>query len=474
MAKAPNSAGKGPNATTDQASVSSAPILLSDRYHIDPQGELPDYDTPSAKSYAVEDRRDAERQLFALVCTPGLPVYFKAMVVLRGSSINGILSLVEHGPIDWPLFDQGTMAIIYERPLGGRLAAGFDGQGSGIFENDLPKRLIEPLVGAIQRLSSRDTTHRAIRPDNMFFMDEERQTLVLGDCVTSPPGFDQPTVFETIARGMASPGGRGEGDVGDDIYALGIAIAFVGMGSNPVAGLDDGTLLKAKIEQGTYTAICGKERMPTSLIEPVRGMVSDDLDERWGFEELERWIAGQRHTPIPRKTSPIALEPLEFAGTPYVTARTLAHAFAQNVPEAAKAIKGDGLDAWLRRHLSDANTADAVAESIKVAKVHATDPLGSDDFLVSKICIFLDTDGPIRYKGNSFMPDGFGPNLAVEMLRRAGPRRVRIARATGNLAGGAIGRSTLGFGPGKHLCPVAGVLVECADRIRYRTLPLRA
>ena len=418
MAEAPNTEGNGTSATTDQAPVTSAPVLLYDRYLIDPQNALPDFDSPSAKAYTVEDRRDAERQLFALICTPGLPSHSEAMAVLRGSAIKGFLPLVEQGPIDWPLLDQGTMAVIYERPLGGRLAANFDGKGAGIYESELPKRLIEPLVGAIQRLSTRDTTHRAIRPDNMFFMDEERQSVVLGDCVVSPPGFDQPTVFETIERGMASPGGRGEGNVGEDIYALGISIAFVGMGTNPVAGLNEGALLKAKVEQGTYTAICGNERMPTSLIEPVRGMVSDDPDERWGFEELEQWIAGQRQTPIPRKTSPIALDALEFAGVPYMTARTLAHAFSQNVPEAAKTIKGGHLDDWLRRQLSDAKTADAVAESIKVAKVHETDPLGSDDFLVSKICIFLDTDGPIRYKGISYMLEGFGPCLAVEMLRR--------------------------------------------------------
>ena len=76
------------------------------------------------------------------------------------------------------------------------------------------------------------------------------------------------------------------------------------------------------------------------------------------------------------------------------------------------------MDDWLRRQLSDAQCADAVADAIKVAKVNATGPLGSDDFLVSKICIILDPTGPIHYKGISFMPDGFGSTMAVEMLRR--------------------------------------------------------
>jgi len=418
MAEPPNIVENGTNATTDPAPVVSAPVLLNDRYQIDPQRPLPDYDSPSAKSYAVEDRRDAERQLFALVCTPSLPVHFKAMSVLRGTTISGILPLIEHGPIDWPLLGQGTMAVIYERPLGGRLAATFDGQGAGIIEHDLPKRLINPLVGAIQRLSACDTTHRAIRPDNMFFMDTERRSIVLGDCTASPPGFDQPIVFETIERGMASPEGRGEGGFAEDIYALGISIAFVALGTNPLAAHNEASILKVKIEQGSYIAICGKMRMPVSLIEPLRGMLSDDPNERWGFEELGQWIGGQRRTPIPIKTLPRALEPLEFVGVPYRMSRALAHAFAQNVPEAAKIIRGGHLDDWLLGQLSDVKCAAAVADAIKVAKVNAMAPLGSDDFLVSKTCILLHPAGPIRYKGMSFMPDGFGSALAVEMLRR--------------------------------------------------------
>ena len=48
-------------------------------------------------------------------------------------------------------------------------------------------------------------THRAIRPDNLFFLDEAREILVMGDCVTAPAGFHQPPLLEPIERTMASP-----------------------------------------------------------------------------------------------------------------------------------------------------------------------------------------------------------------------------------------------------------------------------
>ncbi|MFQ5764474.1 MAG: hypothetical protein ACE5GT_06060, partial [Rhodospirillales bacterium] len=49
---------------------------------------------------------------------------------------------------------------------------------------------------------------------------------------------------------------------------------------------------------------------------------------------------------------------------------------------------------------------------------HKDEPQGTDDFIISKVCMVLDPDAPIRYKGFSFMPDGFGPAMAVELLRR--------------------------------------------------------
>ena len=49
------------------------PILLRERYLVDPSARLPDMDQPSAKAYAVEDRRDLSVKLYALACTPSLP-----------------------------------------------------------------------------------------------------------------------------------------------------------------------------------------------------------------------------------------------------------------------------------------------------------------------------------------------------------------------------------------------------------------
>jgi hypothetical protein len=405
------------------------PVVLFDRYQIAPQTPLADFNTPSAQAFAAEDRRDASRKLFALICTPGLPPRSRPMTVLRGGAFPGVLPLADFGIVDWPHLGQRCMAILYERPAGGTLeqimrpidiAAVQAGAPTGdrISEHDVPRRVISPISRTLQRLAARELAHRAIRPDNIFFMDGGHQELMLGDCATTPPGFDQPVVFETIDRGMASPAGRGEGDISEDLYALGVTLAICLLGRDPVAAFNEDEILAAKIEHGTYHLLCGNERIPLQLVEPLRGLLGDTVNERWDLEQLASWLAGIRASPIQRNPTPRSLVPMPFAGRDHITARTLARAFTQNVAEAASVIYDPEFDLWLRRGLGSSECADAVAAAVVNAQDHADDSLGQDDYLVTRVSIALDPQAPISYKGVSFLPEAFGPTMAVEFLRR--------------------------------------------------------
>ena len=115
-AEAPPEAESPPPAPT-----TVGPVLLRDRYLIDFNIPLTDMDTPSAKGYTVEDRRDLGRKLFGLVCTPGLPTRTDAMAALKDEVLDGLMPLVEWDTIDCPLLGQRSMIVIYERPLGGRV-----------------------------------------------------------------------------------------------------------------------------------------------------------------------------------------------------------------------------------------------------------------------------------------------------------------------------------------------------------------
>lgn len=408
-----------PDRNVAPADAASHPAAtLKNRFLIFPSMPLTDLDTPTASAYSVEDRREPGRHLFALICTPGLPTRTRTMVDLRSQVVRGLIPLVDFGPIHWSPLGQSCQVVIFERPLGGRLLDASVDKPFKINEYDIARRLFEPLAKALTELAALDLPHRAIRIDNLFYMDKDRTELVLGECVTSPPGYDQPQIYEPLERAMAISSGRGYGHTTDDIYALGVVGVFMLLGYNPVAKANNEELIIGKSELGTYQCLCGNERIPLPLIEPLRGMLSDDEKERWDTAAMEQWLSGQKKTPIQRRGIAKPKTPYKFAGRDHHTPRTIAYSFSKNVAEAAKAIKSGKLELWLRQSLGQPEIADSFTATLAMTKVHEGSPDGSDDILVSKICMRLDPHAPIRFKGFAFMPDGFGVALAIEYLRK--------------------------------------------------------
>ena len=391
-----------------------APVILKKRYQINPGKPLPEFDGPSAKAFEASDQRDPSRPLYALVCTPALPPRVNVMSELKNLTIHGLVSLVEYGPIDWEPLGQKVMIAVFERPLGGRLIDAFPTGKVKVSEYELSRKVLEPISQALIRLRDLNIAHRAIRIENLYFLDSEHEELVLGECVTTPCGYDQPNIYEPVERGLAMNSGRGHGTILDDLYALGVMATLLLLGRNPVEKLSDEVINAKKMELGTYQALCGEERIPMALIEPLRGLLSDKANERWDTVALEAWINGQKKTPMQRRPLQKPKEPYSFAGKRLSSTRTIAQAFSSNIHEAAKEIKNEKLAHWLKQSMM----LPVVAEEIN--KIHASatasqgTPDGSDEIIVAKAVMRLDPEGPIRYKGFSFLPDGFAVALATE------------------------------------------------------------
>ncbi len=392
--------------------------VLRDRFLIRPTKPLPLLDSGSAKAFEAEDRRDPEQKLFALICTPGLPVRGRALEALKGFTCRGLLSLIDHGPVFWPPLGRKCMVAIYEQPLGGRVSDLIASGKSLISEYEISRRVIDPMVAALHGLSGLGVSHRQIRPSNMYFMDEARQEMVLGECTTVPPGFDQPIVFEPIERGLAGPGGRGEGEIRDDIYSLGASVVAISLGQSFAVKMNDNDILTAKIEQGSFAALLGNSRPIVALIEPLRGMLNDTFEERWSLDHLDRWLDGQKQPPIQRRPAAKTDITFLFAGKMHSTARTLARSMTQHIAEAAKMLRTVDLEAWVRRALGNGDAADKIKTALDMARANPNALANSDDHLVARIAMLLDPRGPIRFRGFAYMPDGFGPAFAVEFMRR--------------------------------------------------------
>lgn len=379
-------------------------VTLKGRFNINLGAALPTYDVAPAIAYRAELVSDKNRPLMALICDPHLPVRADKILTLRTLETRMLLKPHDWGVSDWPIENRRCPIVIVDRPLGSRVMPSLDARMRPMNEDLVARLLIRPAAEFLELIANQNLTHRAIRPDNVFYSDAEQTRMVLGDCISSPPAIAQPTVFETIESGMALPAGRGDGSSTNDLYSLGVTILSLLIGHVPMAEMTDEQIIKEKLTHGSYNALVGRERLSLTMMEVLRGLLNDDPKERWAVSDLMFWSYGRRQNPKPAAVPRKANRPFVFDGREYQTTRDLSNAFANNWDAAVTPIKDGSLNVWLRRGFSDEELIESVNEAM-------TDPLGierTDDWLVSRVCIALDPNAPLRYRELKATVEGLG------------------------------------------------------------------
>ena len=316
--------------------------------------------------------------------------------------------------------------VVYEQPMGGKLLSG-DSLRPNLSARRCWSRGSWRLWSRCFAICRRVASPRAIRPNNLYFSDSSRKHLILGDCLTCPPGLHNPVYVESLEEGMADPIARGAGGVGDDVHSLGVIVTLLTLGRLPAAELDPDEIIDRKINLGSYAAITGGARIPSSLVELLRGLLSDDPRERWSLREIELWIGGRRLTPKQAKLPHKAARPMTIGGRDFDNTRSVAQALGRNWLVGGEIVKGQDFDNWLRRSLGDDRVVESVNKVIGGANAIQSVSESDNPKLVSKACMGLDPLAPVRHKGFSAFIDGIGPALAMEFDRDDIRQRLRMS-----------------------------------------------
>ncbi|MDG4721069.1 MULTISPECIES: protein kinase family protein [Thalassospira] len=383
---------------------------------------MPEFDMGSCKAYSADNLRRDEGNAFAVVTDPVVPTRQNHITFLSGMHMAGQIDLLDSAIAYWPPFGRNTMILFYEKPGGGRVVVG-DTKKPTIDEHDIATVVVEPLMGVLHAFGDKGITHRNVRASNLFFADPLRQKVVLGDCASTPPGFAQPLVYETAARMSADAAGRGVGTIADDLYALGMTLAELGIGHRPLSKLNDQEIMDLKLSKGSFQAIASQEKLPLVLIEPVRGLLCDDPAERWGFNELNAWLDGRRTKPVQSNTEKRAARSQNISGRDYYTVRSLAQGMAKNWVSSLAPLRDGTVEVWLRRGLGDNDRAKALADAMRQLQWAGADKRAAEDILVARAIVIMDHDGPIRFKGFAAMVDGLGYMLSYDVQHGRGPQR---------------------------------------------------
>jgi eukaryotic-like serine/threonine-protein kinase len=399
------------------------PVKLGERYEIIPGAPIPGLNSPGGAAFTARGLRDKRIEPFAVICSGAVLPRSDVASTIANLDTGAVMRLLEWGVVDWPPDKCRRYALVFEKPAGRRLMNSMTDVFEPMAEDHVTRVILTPIVHALREMSNRGVTHGGVRPTNMYYKDLTAANLVMGECVSSPAGYAQPVLFETIERGMAAPAGRGHGSAADDMYSLGVTLLVLLLGRNPLGAMEDEQILQAKIERGSYPALVGQVRLPLAITEVVRGLLVDDSRQRWTVNDLDLWLSGRRLSPKQPQVARRAARPLEFQGQDLWFARTAARALGRNPAVSTPIIENGELDKWLRRSLGDDARADVVAQAVQTAS--AASKGGSvADRLVARVCMALDPAAPIRYKNKPVMIDGIGAALAEAFLRGDNPQPV--------------------------------------------------
>ncbi|MBI1208737.1 MAG: serine/threonine protein kinase [Azospirillum sp.] len=391
------------------------PVRIDDRVEILLDAALPTLDSAAGTAYAARNLRGRKEAVYALVCSGRVPSRMESPTAYSTIDNAALVCLHEWAVIDWPADGARRLVFIFDRPPARRLMNHLTSSLDPVGEEQLGRLIVQPALSLLKDLAGRGLSHGGIRPTNVF-VDDHGAGLVLGECVSTLPGLEQPALFEPIERALAQPSGRGPATIADDLYALGVTTVIALLGHNPVAAVPEDKMLDAKIENGSYAAVVGSARLPLSVAELVRGLLIDDPKQRWGLPQVELWLSGRRLSPKQAQLPRRAPRGFPFGGGEHWFCRAVARALMLNPTAAAQTIESGELDRWLRRSLGDEARADAVASASRGS--HDGGRAASlPDRVVARVAICLDPPAPIRYKDKAVLPTGLGGALAEAFLR---------------------------------------------------------
>jgi hypothetical protein len=406
---------EGPPPESSKGSGRSLPPVKFN-YDIDilPDMRMPEYDAAEVKAYRAVGRDRAN--YFALVCERHLVPRSWAASSYAAISNPFLVPLTGSGVVDWAPAKQQRYVLVYKDVLGKRLLRG-DAKGLGWRQDEVMNVVVKPMAMVLSDFKNRDFAHGAIRPSNMFYAGHapKPEKIMLGECLALPSSYEQPVLYQTIERSMVSPIARGEATLTDDLYAFGVSLAVFLRSSDPLEGLSDDEIVRAKVEFGSYAAITGKERFKGSVLELLRGVLHDDVSQRWTLEEVMVWLDGRRLSPKQSIKEKKAPRPVTFSGKKYYQSSLLAMSLDSNSPEVARLVETDELQQWLERSLEDDVALERVNAAIKTTREKGIGP-GYDERLAANLSIAMDPKAPLRYRGLHMTGDGVGKALAQAMV----------------------------------------------------------
>lgn len=388
-------------------------IIFNDHYEILTSQPIADFQHSFADAYEAIHKDNRSQPCLAFAIKGHQPARLDMIRYLSNKDIPGFVGVKDFGVTNWT-GDVQRLVILTNKPVGSALFSRTTPKRQPIAEEILRKSIIKPLFMALQILSHHGFFHGNLQASNVFWNPQDNGDATLGECVSGPAGAMQHPLYETIERAMTDPIAKGESTSSDDIYALGVLVAVLLRGHDPLAGKDMRFITEEKINRTSFTVLTDGLQLTPRMSDFLRSTLSDDPRLRWTMDQLESWVNGNRAPLKQHAALKKATRALDFNGNKYIRARLLARDLYDNPAEAVQLIESGNLIKWLDRSLIDPTLIEEVNSAINRANYNGKTG-AYEDRLLCYVSMALDPAAPIRYKEIRAMPLGLG-NVLLEAV----------------------------------------------------------
>ena len=375
-------------------------FIIKERFEIDLAHPLNEYDTNGALAFAAVDRTNPSRQLFALICTHDIP-RLSYLPYMKSIESPYILKLVEYGHITYK--NAETIALIYNRPTGPR--ADIFTETTEPLSNEKFRSLTLSLLSACDVLKTFGLTHRAIRLDNLYFTDSNRNELVLGDCLASFPSAYQPLIYETIENTLCPSESRGNGTIDHDIYACGVILLGLVLNHDLKSELSAGEMLRQKLKNGSLGFLSGNEKISPRFVGILRLLLDDNNERRCDYAGILNYFDGKTAS-LPPENSARSNKALIINGEKCYTRKSAALAILTNHDFGLEVIQSGKLLEWVKSGLENEKLHTKLQNIITAEKNN-----NNKDDLLAKICVYLDSSLPLKCETSFIFPQGLAKTI---------------------------------------------------------------